>query len=466
MTLNIDPETGKIPLAEVLASLSYALDLTEGQPAGHAIRTCWIGMHIGEKIGLSENNLADLYYTLLLKDLGCSSNASRIAELYLTDDRAFKRDFKTIGMGVPAAIQFIIDQTGRNSNLSKRLKAVAHVMKHGGEIVHDLIETRCTRGAAIARQMRFSEKVASAIHSLDEHWDGSGHPQGVPGQAIPLYSRIALLSQVIDVFYTSQGPDAAVAGAIDRSGRWFDPLLVNAFMDVAPDLQFWEGLSDPEIETRVLNMAPALARITADDDWLDDIVLAFGQVIDAKSPYTFGHSERVGEYAGMIGERLGMDGSRVRWLKRAACLHDVGKLGVSSAILDKPGPLNDEERGQMRGHALHSHAILSRISAFGRLADAAAAHHERLDGRGYPHQHKAQQISLETRIITVADIYDALTSDRPYRVAMPVDQALSLISREIGQAVDVDCYVALVSALGDKGVQLLGAEQIKLRQIA
>lgn len=464
MTFDLHDAPTSLPLADILASFSYALDITEGQPAGHCIRVCWVGTHIGAKIGLEGRELADLYYMLLLKDLGCSSNASRIAELYLTDDRSFKRDFKTIGVGVSAAIQFILEQTGRQANLAKRLKAVAHVMQHGGDIAHELIETRCTRGAAIARRMRFSEKVASAIHSLDEHWDGSGQPQGLMHQAIPLYSRIALLAQVIDVFYMTKGPDATVTEALERSGGWFDPQLVRAFVDVAFSEAFWTGLGGADLEQRVLDMAPAQARVMIDDDWMDDIACAFGEVIDAKSPYTAGHSERVGDYARHIGARMGVSGSRLRWLKRAACLHDVGKLGVSSVILDKPGRLNDEEWVEMRDHAAQSHAILSRISAFGDLAEAAAAHHERLDGGGYPHGRAAQEIKLETRIITIADFYDALTADRPYRAAMSTDQALSIISREIGKAVDLDCYVGLVSALGEMDANLTGGAQIPFRR--
>src|ERR687889_1904814 len=87
--------------AEVVAAFSYALDLTEGQPAGHCVRACWIGVHVGRELGLADTALWELYYTLLLKDLGCSSNAARICQLYLTDDLSFKRDFKTVGDRLP-----------------------------------------------------------------------------------------------------------------------------------------------------------------------------------------------------------------------------------------------------------------------------------------------------------------------------------------------------------------------------
>ena len=452
----------RIPLAEVLGAFSYALDLTEGQPEGHCLRTCWIGTHIGQEIGLQGIELWELYYTLLLKDLGCSSNAARIAQLYLTDDRSFKRESKTLKGGAAAAMNFVINHAAAQMNLSDRLRTIGTVMRGGNSIVRDLIETRCTRGADIAGKLRFSQGVRQGIFSLDEHWDGSGHPQGLIGHAIPLYSRIALLSQVIDAFFTSVGKSDALEEAQTRSGTWFDPDLVAAFSSVAQSHDFWVNLAAPDLEQKVLAMAPGLDRVIVDDPWMDDITDAFGQVIDAKSPYTSGHSERVGDYALMIGERLGIDAPNARWLRRAAILHDVGKLGVSSQILEKPGPLDEDEWIEMRAHAMHSHQILSRITAFGDLAQVASSHHERLDGSGYPHGLSGNQISLETRIITIADYYDALSADRPYRNAMSANEALGIIARDIGSSVDPRCYVALVSALGDLGEDLPGARTLKL----
>ena len=161
--------TQSIRLAELLGALSHALDLTEGQPAGHCVRCCWIGVNIGQNIGLSENELSDLYYTLLLKDLGCSSNAARICQLYLTDDLSFKQDFKHIDGSLPQALRFVLSHTGLKAGLSERFRAILHIFQNGGEIARELIDTRCHRGADIARKMRFSEDVANGIQFLDEH---------------------------------------------------------------------------------------------------------------------------------------------------------------------------------------------------------------------------------------------------------------------------------------------------------
>jgi HD-GYP domain-containing protein (c-di-GMP phosphodiesterase class II) len=218
------------------------------------------------------------------------------------------------------------------------------------------------------------------------------------------------------------------------------------FLSLADEPGFWRDLGSPLIEARVAAMAPAGER-EADEDFLDAITAAFGKVIDAKSPFTAGHSERVAELTQALGGHFDMLPARLRELRRAAALHDVGKLGVSSAILEKPGALGDEEWKTMREHASHTRAILARIGPLAELADVAAAHHERLDGGGYPLGLREQTISRQTRIITLCDFYDALTADRPYRAAMPHEKAMAIIESEVGKAVDGACFAALREVL-------------------
>jgi HD-GYP domain-containing protein (c-di-GMP phosphodiesterase class II) len=438
----------KIRLAEILSALSHALDMVEGEPAGHCVRCCWIGIHIGREIGLDAAQIWELYYTLLLKDLGCSSNAARICQLYMADDIALKHDFKTINGSLPQVLRFVVSHTGMKAGLADRFRALIHIFQNGGKIAHELIETRCDRGAAIARKMRFPEAVAQAIHSLDEHWDGGGMPRGIIGEAIPVYSRIALLAQVVDVFHTANGAEAAKREIANRSGTWFDPRLAAAFARVATEPDFWYGLSAENLQEQIFALEPAQASSIVDEDYLDDIAAAFAQVIDSKSPFTSGHSERVTLFTGLIAEEMALSDDECRWLKRAALLHDVGKLGVSNSILDKPGKLDPDEWVAMKMHAAHTETILSRIAAFRELAPIAGAHHERLDGKGYPRGLKGEEIAFETRIITTADIFDALTADRPYRAAMPVATALGVMAEQVGTAIDADCFAALRRALG------------------
>jgi HD-GYP domain-containing protein (c-di-GMP phosphodiesterase class II) len=436
-----------IRLAELLGALSYALDLVEGQPAGHCVRCCWFGIHIGRDIGLSEPEIWELYYTLLLKDLGCSSNAARICQLYLTDDLVFKRDAKLIDGSLPQALRFVLSHTGLQAGLTERIRALIAAFQSAGTAPQEFVETRCQRGAEIARTMRFSENVAQGIQNLDEHWDGGGLPLRVSGTDIPVYARIALLAQVVDVFHTASGAEAARREVRLRSGTWFDPTLVDAFERVASRPDYWDTADTEKLQQALYRLEPAQDVKTVDEDYLDDIAAAFAKVVDSKSPYTSGHSERVTLFTDLIAEQLGLSAGKRRWLKRAALLHDIGKLGVSNSVLDKPGKLDADEWAAMKLHAVYSEQILSRIDAFSDLATIAAAHHERLDGKGYPRGISADRITMETRIITTADIFDALTAERPYRAAMPVSKAFAIMAEDVGTAIDSVCFDALRRAV-------------------
>ncbi|NEU13107.1 HD domain-containing protein [Methylobacterium sp. BTF04] len=442
---SIDHEN--IRLSELLGALSHALDLTEGQPAGHCVRSCWIGIHVGRAMGLPDLQLWELYYTILLKDLGCSTNAARICQLYLADDLSFKHDYKTVSDRLPQVLGFVFSHTGLKAGLADRFRAILNIMQNGGEIARELIETRCQRGAEIARQLHFPKAVCDGILSLDEHWNGLGKPNQIAGPAIPLYSRIALLSQIVDVFHRSAGREAALTEVRSRLGTWFDPHVVACFEQVAEDERFWEVLASETVETEVFALEPARRQILVDEDYLDDIARAFAQIIDSKSPFTSGHSERVAVYSDLIAEQMGFPVERRRWLKRAALLHDIGKLGVSNSILDKNGKLDEAEWVAMRNHATLSENILSRIEAFAEMARIGGGHHERLDGKGYPKGLDATQIAVETRIVSVADVFDALTANRPYRDAMPIPKALGIMRGEVGTSFDPDCFAALERSL-------------------
>lgn len=434
-------------LSSLLGALSFALDLTEGQPQGHCLRSCWIGAHIGMALGLDDAAMTELRYTILLKDLGCSSNAARICELYLTDDISFKRDFKTVDGSLSAALRFVFRKTGLESGLSERIRAIVNILQNGGEISKSLIETRCHRGADIAAKMRFSVAVQDGIRSLDEHWNGGGKPDGLSGDAIPLNANIALLAQVVDVFHHEQGRAAALAEVKARSGNWFKPDLVEAFLRAQSEPEFWSVLASSELETRVFAMAEGHEQDVIDDDYLDDIAAAFSDIVDAKSPFTADHSNRVTLYTDMIAEELGLSAPHRRWLRRAALLHDIGKLAVSNQILDKPDKLNDQEWISVRSHPLLSQKILERAAAFADIAPVAGAHHERLDGKGYPYGLAGNEICLEARILTVADVFDALSAERPYRGAMPIAKALAILDKDIDVAFDPACVAALKRGL-------------------
>ena len=437
----------QVHLAELMSALSYALDLTEGQPVGHSVRACWIGVHIGMELRLDPAQISDLYYTILLKDIGCSSTAARVCQLYLTDDIHFKSRAKFLDHTAPQFLRFLIANAGMKQNLVDRFRLIIDTALQTGVISHELTDTRCHRGADIARQMRFSEVVAQGITDLDEHWDGGGLPRKKAGADISLMSRIALLSQVTDVFFMSEGPAAALAEVARRSGGWFDPQVVEALQRIGANAGFWQQLAAPNLQQLVVEFETMKHTQPVDEDYLDAIAAAFAQVIDTKTPFTRGHSDRVALFADMIAAELDLPEAHRRYLRRAALLHDIGKLGVSNLTLDKPGKLDDSEWAEIKRHPGLGQVILSRVGAFSELAEVAGGHHERLDGAGYPLGLKGEAISFDARIVAVADVFDALTADRPYRKAMTVERALQILDEMDGSALEPRCVAALKRAL-------------------
>jgi HD-GYP domain-containing protein (c-di-GMP phosphodiesterase class II) len=427
---------GEFALSEVIGAMSYALDLTEGEPPGHATRSCLIGMRLAGELGLDAQARSDLFYALLLKDAGCSANSARMAALFGADDQQAKRTSKRVDWARPwPAFVWALRTAG-----ARRLRAI----HDEGNVTRSLMQARCERGAAIARMLGLSETTAEAIYGLDEHWDGRGQPHGQRGEEIPLAARILCLAQTVEIFHRIRDVDAAYALAERRRGSWFDPALVDALGAFRLDAGFWDGLATPDLTAA----EPADRVLTADEERLDGIADAFAAVVDAKSPWTYRHSDRTSVIATSIAAALDADPSTLRELRRAARLHDIGKLGISSRVLDKPAPLTPLEAARIRDHPQLTRRILERVPGLRDVAGLASAHHERLDGSGYPQALTADELTMPMRALAVADVYDALTSERPYRAARTSDEALEIIRADAPRRLDQDAVLALEQLLG------------------
>ncbi len=438
----------------VLAALSRALDLTEGQPLGHSMRACLIGMRLGQELGLGEEDLAALYYALLLKDAGCSSNAARMASIFGSDDQVIKPRMKVVDWDDRMQLAVATwRSSGQGRSLGDRMRHFLGIARQE-HLTRDLIATRCERGADIARRLGFPEGTVEAIRSLDEHWNGQGHPEGKRGDEIPLLARILNIAQTAEVFWVTQGPDATQAMLLERRGRWFDPRLTNIVLGWMHDLTFWGQVSSLEIESHVVSLEPAKWVRHVDEAGLDEIAQAFADIIDAKSSFTYRHSSQVAMYAGAIMEALGTRPADVVLTRRAGLLHDIGKVGISSRILDKTGALDAEERAAMQRHPEFTLEILQNVSVFSEFARRAALHHEKLDGTGYPWGVGADELDRTARALAVADIYEALTADRPYRAGMPVGRALGILESEKGTKLDAEAVDTLAGLVTEGEVPL------------
>ena len=421
-----------ISLSDVLGALSHALDLTEGQPIGHTLRSCIIGMRLGEVVGLSSESRSALYYALLLKDAGCSSNASRMSQLFGSDDRLVKRRMKLVdwhhamNLAVSAA-----RNTAIGRSLPERVRHFFGIARTEG-MTREIIQLRCERGSDIALQLGFPAETAEAISSLDEHWNGRGYPQGLSGTAIPILSRIANIAQTVEVFHTTRGVRRALRMVRARRGTWFDPVLADAVLAWENDTEWWQTVSAGHLAKALGAVEPTLYDRWVEDSALDEVARAFAEIIDAKSPFTFRHSSNVAQYASGIARQMGLDADAQLRLRRAGLLHDIGKVGVSNQILDKRGPLTDTERREVERHPEYTWQILSRIEAFSAFAWTASIHHEKLDGSGYPWKLQGGQIDRSARILGVADMYEALISDRPYRAGLTPSRALEIMDEDRG----------------------------------
>ena len=437
-----------LKVSEIISALSFALDLTEGQPMGHSARACILGMRIAQQLGMPKPQQGDLYYALLLKDAGCSSNASRLFHILNADEIRAKGDVKTTDWTKVGweSLQYAIGHVATGDPFLKRVRTLLNVAVTQQRDSRELVKIRCERGASIARRMGFPEPVAAAIHSLDEHWNGGGYPDGLRGADIPLFSRIMILAQTLEVFLVNRGPEEAIQVAAHRSGRWFDPSLVHAAELLHKAGKLFAGLESKKVLDDVVALEPEARQFEATEAMLDNICDAFADIIDAKSPFTYRHSTGVASAAVAIARTLDLGPQNITFLRRAALLHDIGKLSVSNAILEKPGKLSDYEFDMVKMHPHYTLSILKRIPSFGHLSEIAASHHEKLDGSGYFRGYGSEQLSLRARILVVADIYDALAAKRPYRDAMPLEKVFSIMQHDAPTKLDPQCMEALLTA--------------------
>ncbi len=441
----------QLSLAEVISALSFAIDLTEGAVPGHALRTCVLGMRIARRFDLSAELLGSLYFALLLKDIGCSSNAARVGQIVGGDERVLKAGIKLEDWTNPrdisrSKLSLLWDVVLPEAPPLRRLARIVKLAFQTGRNNMEIVALRCERGAEIIRKLGFDEPVAEAVQALDEHWDGQGYPRGLVDGSIPILARIAAVAQHLDVFSMARSPRIALDVLGERSMRWFDPDLVRIAIDLDHEGTLWSGCSadDDHDDTLrlVLGLKPHAPRPLAHQE-IDRLCEGFADVVDAKSPFTYHHSLGVAEVAGRIAHTLHLPEDRCQLVRRAALLHDLGKLSIPNTILDKSGDLSQKERRLVSRHPRLTRQILARIGPFREIAAVAGAHHERLDGSGYPDHLTWRELSIEARILAVADMYRALREDRPYRAGLSHAQVMHLLRSDTPEKLDPDVVEAL-----------------------
>ncbi len=458
-------DLGESRLGIIVSALSHALDLSTGQPVGHSVRACLLGMRMAEEIGLSDETRTDLFYALLLKDCGCSANASTLFHALGSDELKAKHDVKITDLTNfgRETLEYVLTHVGRGKSFLERCRLLVRLALRQKRHSWEVTKIRCERGATMARLMGLGSATAAGILALDEHWDGRGLPDGLRGDKIPLFSRIMLLAQTIEVFRAAGGGRSWLDVVRKRKGTWFEPDLVKACESLEKRGALWRGAEGNAAFETVLTMEPRPRRLERGLRGFDAICLAFSQIVDAKSPFTFNHSLGVANAAVAIGQTLGMPAERTIFLRQAALLHDLGKLSVSNSILEKPGKLDATEWAAMRRHPFYTWKILNAIPGFGEMSNVAASHHEKLDGSGYFRGLTGEKLPREARILVVADIYDALTAKRPYRDSLPRERVFDILKKDAPHAIDAECVAALDEADVDSSQQFVDLDILLTR---
>lgn len=442
-----DAARGELRLAELVAALSLGVDLGFDQPMEHVLRQCVISLRLADGLGVSGEQRAVLYYTALMLNVGCHSDAHEQAK-WFCDDIAMKavkyrHDLRSL-RGLGANLRLL----GAGLPPLHRLRVGLEFAVGGHRDIDGMIARHAEAARSLAGQLGLDGGTQDAIGACYERWDGKGWPGRMAGEAIPLAARITQLAEYVEVAHRVGGSSAALSLARQRSGRQFDPTLVAELTGDAG--RILGGLDAIRSWDCVVASEPGLHRCLRGPA-VDDALLAVADFVDLKSPFTLGHSRGVADLASGAAAVLGLPGGERESLRRAALLHDLGRLGVSNAIWDKPGPLATGEWERVRLHPYLTERILGQSAALAPLGRLAAQHHERLDGSGYPRGLSGPGLSMPARVLAVADTYRTMREPRPHREALPGEPAAARLRADARAGrLDGDAVEAVLATAGHR----------------
>jgi HD-GYP domain-containing protein (c-di-GMP phosphodiesterase class II) len=442
-----ESDRARVRLAELVAALSLGIDLGFGQPMEHVLRQCLIALRLAEGMGLDEEQRAVVYYTALLVNVGCHSDAHEQAKWFGDDIavKSIKYDHEPRSLRMAAEGMRML---GSGHPPLHRFRLGLEFALSGRREVDGMISHHAAIARTMAEQLSLPEDVVEAIGAAYERWDGRGWPGELEGEDVPVAARIAQVAEFVEVANRLGGAEAVRQLARERRGGDFDPALAD-LVEAEADV-ILSGLDAVGAWDAVVDAEPALAVVLAGER-LDAALVAIASFVDLKSPYFLGHGRAVSELAAEAGARLGLDAADVRVLRRAGLVHGLGRLGVSNAILDKRGPLAAGEWERVRLQPYLTDRMLCQSEALAPVARVAVQHRERLDGSGYPRGLSGAGISREARILAAADAYQAMREPRPHRSERSADEAASELRAEVRAGRhDADAVEAVLGAAGHR----------------
>ena len=433
----------RLRLADLLAGLSVVVDLGYGLPVETAMRSCAVGTGLARRMGMSEQQAADVFYVSLLLHVGCLAY-SHETTVWFGDDAAVHRAVVRTNSAWEV-VSVLLPEATRGLPAGARAKSLALLAARGPAFSkrHDMAS--CEAARAVAHRIGLPESVSAALYDVHEWWNGRG-ARGLKGDKIASAARIARVAADA-VFLAALGDADNVPTTLGRfAGKRLDPEVVAVFAAHAAGLLAEADSGDPRTVLLEVEPSPPVEIHQAD---VPVVASAFGDLVDVKTPFTHGHSSGVARLAVAAATRLGIDRETIARLHVAALLHDVGRAGVSNAVWEKPGPLTGAEWEQVRLHPYYTERILATSSSLTPIAAVAGLHHERLDGSGYHRSCGASSLGPAARVLAAADSFQAMTQRRPHRPALDADQAgEELLGDARRGRLDPDAVAAVLDAAG------------------
>jgi HD-GYP domain-containing protein (c-di-GMP phosphodiesterase class II) len=436
----------RLRLADLLGGLSIVADVGFGMPPETAMRACVIGTSLARRLELPEQEVADTFYSTLLLHIGCTALAHETAVVF-GDDLTVNRAVARTNFADPRdVVRTMIPRATRGMPALARARAAAFIVTRGQAFGKRFETGSCEVARETARRIGLGDGVQRALYEVHEWWNGGGVPRGLRGGEIALSARIARLAMDAALFNELGGRELATTALERRSGGVLDPSLVELVLARGAELLAEATVQDPREHILQVEPEPVIERDSAE---LRGVASAFGDLADLKMPFTHGHSREVARLASTAAKTLRLDSATAAELELAALLHDIGRVGVSSAVWEKPGPLTAAEWEQVRMHPYHSERILASSQALEPISRLAGMHHERLDGSGYHRACRAREIPPACRVLAAADAYQAMTQRRPHRDALPAEEAgRQLLEESRAGRLDSDAVAAVLEAAG------------------
>jgi HD-GYP domain-containing protein (c-di-GMP phosphodiesterase class II) len=436
-----------VRLAELVAALSLATDLGLGQPQAHIIRQTLIALRVAELEELSDDERAAIFYVSLLAWVGCVADAHEMGK-WFGDDMKLRSDSYLVDLTGAPMMRFMLGHVGSGSSPIRRLTMIGRFLAGGSNEVRASMASHCETSGDLSLRLGLGAEVRDPLQQAFERWDGKGSPAHLAGDQIARIMRIVHIANDVEMLHRLGGVEAASEMLLSRRGTEFDPDLVDGFCAHAGDLL--AALDDIDGWDVLIGGQDTLQRELTDSE-LDEALEAFADYADVKSPYMLGHSRGVAALAAAAAGTVGLPQADVTLVRRAGLVHDVGTIGVSAGILDKPGQVTAAERERIRTHPYLTARTFSKPAALGAIGQLAALHHERMDGSGYPSGLTAESLPMGARVIAAADVYHALLEPRPHRAALSREQARDVVCAEVTAGrLDSDAVRAVLDAAGHR----------------